>query len=141
MLRYFTYSRKSSEDKERQILSIDAQQSELRQIAQASELRVIDNFEESRSAKESGRTEFNEMLRRIERGEADAILTWKLDRLARNFEDGGKIIGLLQRGVIREIRTFEKTYLPSDNVLLIAVEFGMANQYVRDLSLKLTRML
>ena len=79
------------------------------------------------------------MLRRIEAGEANGILTWKLDRLARNFDDGGKIIGLLQRGVIREIRTFEKTYLPSDNVLMIAVELGMANQYVRDLSMNIRR--
>src|SRR6185436_15283652 len=94
---------------------------------------------ESRSAKEPGREVFNEMLRRIEAGEANAILTWKLDRLARNFDDGGRIIGMLQRGVIQEIRTFEKTYLPSDNVLLIAVELGMANQYVRDLSLNIRR--
>ena len=70
---------------------------------------------------------------------ANAILSWKLDRLARNFDDGGKIIGLLQRGVIQEIRTFEKTYLPADNVLSIAVEFGMANQYVRDLSVNIRR--
>jgi DNA invertase Pin-like site-specific DNA recombinase len=79
------------------------------------------------------------MLRRIEQGEANGILAWKLDRLARNFDDGGKIIGLLQRGVIQEIRTFEKTYLPNDNVLMIAVEFGMANQYVRDLSVNIRR--
>lgn len=76
-------------------------------------------FTESRSAKEPGREVFNDMLRRIERGEANAILTWKLDRLARNFDDGGKTIGLLQRGVIQEIRTFEKSYLPADNVLMI----------------------
>jgi hypothetical protein len=43
--------------------------------------------------KEPGRTIFNDMLSRIERGEANAILSWKLDRLARNFDDGGKIIG------------------------------------------------
>ena len=79
------------------------------------------------------------MLSRIEQGEANAILTWKLDRLARNFDDGGKIIGLLQRGVIQEIRTFEKSYLPTDNVLMIAVELGMANQYVRDLSVNIQR--
>ncbi len=139
MLQYFTYSRKSSEDKDRQILSIDAQQSELRSIALSNGLHVVRNFEESKSAKAPGRAQFNEMLRRIELGEADAIISWKLDRLARNFEDGGKIIGLLQRGVIREIRTFERTYLPSDNVLMIAVEFGMANQYVRDLSVNIRR--
>jgi len=139
MLKYFIYGRKSSEDEDRQILSIDAQLSELNTIALQNGFSIIATFTESKSAKEPGREVFNEMLRRIERGEANAILSWKLDRLARNFDDGGKIIGLLQRGVIQEIRTFEKTYLPTDNVLMIAVELGMANQYVRDLSTNIRR--
>ena len=139
MLKYFIYGRKSSEDEDRQILSIDAQLSELNAIAQQNGISVVATFTESKSAKGPGREVFNEMLRRIESGEANAILSWKLDRLARNFDDGGKIIGLLQRGVIQEIRTFEKTYLPTDNVLMIAVELGMANQYVRDLSTNIRR--
>ena len=139
MLKYFIYCRKSSEDDDRQMLSISAQLSELGAICETGHLSIVETFTESKSAKEPGREVFNEMLRRIEAGEANAILTWKLDRLARNFDDGGRIIGMLQRGVIQEIRTFEKTYLPTDNVLLIAVELGMANQYVRDLSLNIRR--
>jgi site-specific DNA recombinase len=135
--KFFIYCRKSSEDENRQMLSIDAQLSQMELNAQREGLTVVSTFTESRSAKEAGREVFNDMLRRIEHGEADAILTWKLDRLARNFDDGGKIIGMLQRGVIKEIRTFEKSYLPSDNVLTIAVELGMANQYVRDLSVNI----
>jgi site-specific DNA recombinase len=138
-MKHFIYSRKSSEDDDRQALSIVAQLSELNSIAAANNLSVLQTFTESKSAKEPGREIFNEMLRRIEGGEANAILSWKLDRLARNFDDGGRIIGMLQRGVIKEIRTFEKTYLPGDNVLMIAMEFGMANQYVRDLSINIRR--
>jgi site-specific DNA recombinase len=139
MRKYFIYCRKSTEDEDRQILSIDAQLSELNTIALQNGMSVVATFTESKSAKGPGREVFNEMIRRIERGDANAILSWKLDRLARNFDDGGKIIGLLQRGVIHEIRTFEKSYLPSDNVLMIAVELGMANQYVRDLSMNIQR--
>ena len=139
MLKYFIYARKSSEDEDRQILSIEAQLSELTGIVEREALTVAGTFTESKSAKESGRAVWNDMLRRIESGEANAILSWKLDRLARNFDDGGKIISMLQRGVIQEIRTFERTYLPSDNVLMIAVELGMANQYVRDLSVNIRR--
>src|ERR1022692_889538 len=138
-MKHFIYSRKSSEDDDRQALSIVAQLSELGTMARAQQLSIVDTFTESKSAKEPGREIFNDMLRRIEGGEANAILTWKLDRLARNFDDGGRIIGMLQRGVIQEIRTFEKTYLPTDNVLMIAVELGMANQYVRDLSVNIRR--
>src|SRR5580692_10312730 len=139
MQKYFLYCRKSTEDEDRQILSIDAQISELNAIALRHGLAVLSTLTECKSAKGPGRPVFNDMIRRIEAGEANGILTWKLDRLARNFDDGGRIIGLLQRGVIREIRTFEKTYLPSDNVLMIAVELGMANQYVRDLSTNIRR--
>jgi len=138
-MKHFIYSRKSSEDDDRQALSIVAQLSELNAIAATNNLSVLQTFTESKSAKEPGREIFNEMLRRIEAGEANSILTWKLDRLARNFDDGGRIIGMLQRGVIKEIRTFEKTYLPTDNVLMIAVELGMANQYVRDLAVNIRR--
>jgi site-specific DNA recombinase len=139
MPKYFIYCRKSTEDKDRQILSIDAQLFELQAMAAQQGLTIVGLFKETKSAKETGRPIFNEMMNRMERGEANAILAWKLDRLARNFDDGGKIIGLLQRETIQEIRTFEKTYLPSDNVLMIAVEMGMANQYVRDLSVNVRR--
>ncbi len=139
MLKHVIYCRKSTESEERQMLSIDAQYSELNELAQAQGLSVSGRFHESKSAKEPGREVLNDMLRRIERGEANAILCWKLDRLARNFDEGGRIIGMLQRGVIREIRTCERTYLPSDNVMMIALEFGMANQYSRDLSTNIRR--
>src|ERR1700726_3414282 len=138
-MKHFIYSRKSSEDDDRQALSIVAQLSELNTIARTHALTIVETFTESKSAKEPGREVFNDMLRRIEEGEGNAILTWKLDRLARNFDDGGRIIGMLQRGGIQEIRTFEKTLLPSDNVLMIAMELGMANQYVRDLSMNIRR--
>ncbi len=73
------------------------------------------------------------------KGKVDGIICWKLDRLARNFIDGGKIIDLLQKSVIKEIRTFEGIHLPTDNVLMIAMHFGMANQYIRDLSTNVKR--
>jgi site-specific DNA recombinase len=137
--KYFIYCRKSSEDEDRQILSIDAQITELKAIALREGLSIVGTFTESKSAREPGREIFNDVVRRIEKGEANALLSWKLDRLARNFDDGGRIIGLLQRGVITSIRTFERTYLPADNVLMIAMELGMANQYVRDLSVNIQR--
>lgn len=66
-------------------------------------------------------------------------MVWKLDRLARNPVDNGQISWLLQQGVISEIKTPFGSYFPHDNVLMAAVEFGMANQYVRDLSQNVKR--
>ncbi|MES2006953.1 MAG: recombinase family protein [Patescibacteria group bacterium] len=134
-MKYFIYCRKSSTDNEdKQILSLDSQESELLQLADANSLDVVEVLRESKSAKAEGRPVFNEMIRQIRKGKAQGIICWKLDRLARNFIDGGQIIDLLQRGTIKEIRTHEAIHLPSDNVLLLAVNLGMANQYIRDLS-------
>ncbi len=137
---YFSYARKSSDAEDKQIASIEDQEEEIARLARREGLRVHkDTFSEARTAKAPGRRVFNEMLDRIERGETGRILCWKLDRLARNFIDGGKIIDMLQRGVIKEIRTHDRVYLPTDNVLMMAVEFGMANQYIRDLSVNVKR--
>jgi len=46
---------------------------------------------------------------------------------------------MLQQNIIKHIQTFERDYNPTDNVLLMQVEFGMANQYVKDLSLDIKR--
>ena len=133
-MKYLIYCRKSTDTEDKQVLSLDSQENELRQLAESKGLEVLQVLRESKSAKAEGRPVFNEVLRLIQKGKAQGIICWKLDRLARNFIDGGRVIDLLQRGTIREIHTHEALHLPSDNVLLLAVNLGMANQYIRDLS-------
>src|SRR5687767_10677283 len=93
--KFFIYVRKSSEDIKRQVLSIEAQKYELRNLALQQGLQIVDEFEESRTAKVPGRAVFNSMMARIAKGEADGILCWKLDRLARNLVDAGQLINQL----------------------------------------------
>lgn len=133
-IKYFLYARKSTESEDRQVASIDSQIDELQRIAQREQLSIVEILSESQSAKAPGRPVFNQMLQRITRGEACGILCWKLDRLARNPVDGGNVSWLLQQGGIQHIRTYERSYYPTDNVLLMSVELGMANQFIRDLS-------
>ena len=139
MLKYILYSRKSTDTEDKQVLSLDSQEAELKKLAQSLDLEVVETLRESRSAKEPGRPIFNDMIKMISSGKADAILCWKIDRLTRNPVDGGQIQWLLQNGNIQCIRTFEKNFLPSDNVLLMSIEQAMANQYIRDLSVNVKR--
>jgi len=133
-IKYLLYARKSSESEDRQVASIDSQIDELTKLAQRDNLEVIDILAESQSAKAPGRPVFSNLITRIHNSEAQGILCWKLDRLARNPVDGGNINWMLQQGMIRHIKTHERSYYPTDNVLMMSVEFGMANQFIRDLS-------
>jgi DNA invertase Pin-like site-specific DNA recombinase len=138
-LRYLLYARKSSESEDRQMASIPDQIKEVSRIAKELGLHIIDTISESKSAKAPGRSGFEEMLSRIRKGEADAIICWKLNRLARNPVDGGQISWMLQQDIIKHIQCYGRDYKPSDNVLMMQVEFGMANQYVKDLSVDVKR--
>ena len=120
-------------------VTVDLSLSEMHRIAKELQLEVVDVISESKSAKAPGRIAFQGMLERIKLGEANGILCWKLNRLARNPIDGGEISWLLQRSIIKSIQCYGKEYRPEDNVLMMAVELGMANQYVNDLSVDVKR--
>jgi len=141
MLNYFLYARKSTDVEDKQVRSIEDQLAVLHTLAKEQGLHITGEFIEKQSAKVPGRPIFNEMLSRIEKGEAQGIVCWKLDRLARNPVDGGQISWLLQRGIIQTIQTHDRRYHSTDNVLMMSVEFGMANQYIRDLSNNVKRAL
>lgn len=133
------YCRKSSEDTGRQIRSLEDQERDLQLLCNKLGITPIQVFKESKTGTKVGRPLFAEMMKLIKQGKADTILCWKLDRLARNFADGGNLIHLLQNEEILQIITPEKIYLPTENVMVLAVEFGMANQYSRDLSTNVKR--
>jgi len=139
-LKYFLYCRKSTEDEDRQVLSLSSQIDEMKKMAHRLNLKIVgEPLYESKSAKAPGREVFNDVLDRIAKGEAQGILCWKMDRLARNPVDAGRISWMLQKGIIKHIKTAERDYFPEDNVLLASLEFGMANQYIRDLSTNVKR--
>jgi site-specific DNA recombinase len=79
------------------------------------------------------------MMNMIESGKADSIVCWKLDRLARNMTEGGKIIDLLSSGKIKAIITHDKVFYPWDNVIVMSVEFSQGKQFVKDLSINVKR--
>ncbi len=138
-MRYFLYARKSTDVEDKQVLSIEAQLAELRALARKNNLEITEEFVEKRSAKMPGRPVFGDMMSRIQRGEAQGIICWKIDRLARNPVDGGQVQWLLQQDVIKHIQTHDRSHYPNDNVLMMSVELGMANEYVRQLAANTAR--
>jgi site-specific DNA recombinase len=138
--RYFSYCRKSSEDEDHQILSIESQKTELTRYAEREHLHIVGLKEEARSARSPGRPIFNDMLKQIERGKADGILAWHPDRLARNALDGGQIIQLLDTGKLNSLRfptyTFENT---PQGKFMLAIMFGQSKYYVDSLSENIRR--
>ncbi len=138
-MKYIIYCRKSTEGEDRQVLSLDAQERELHELAFKYGLKVVGAYRESRSALHTGRPVLAQVIKEIKSGRADAILCWKLDRLSRNFKDSGEIIHYLQTSVIKEIRTHEATHIPSDSVYQILFTLGQANQSSRDLSVNVKR--
>src|SRR5690606_4727920 len=132
--RYILYARKSTTSEDRQVASIESQIEVMTEVAREHDLEVAEVLSEAGSGFKIGRPAFNTMIEKIESGEADGIIVWKLSRLSRNPDDAGKIMGLLQRGEIKHIRTVDRNWYPEDNVMMMYVEFGMTNQFSRDLS-------
>ncbi len=133
--RYFTYVRKSTDTEEKQVLSIESQLEELRVFAAREKLEVVSEFVEARTAKIPGRPIFNDLISRIERGEATGILAWHPDRLARNSVDGGRIIYLIDTSRLQSLKfpTFWFECTPQ-GLFMLNIAFGQSKYFSDNLS-------
>ena len=135
MIKYIAYCRKSTDEPDRQILSIEAQVAELEEFAAKENLKIVSFITESKTAKEPGRQKFAEVLEKIENGGAAGIISWHPDRLARNSVDGGKIIYLLDTGKLLDLKFpsfwFENT---PQGKFMLGMAFNQSKYYVDNLS-------
>ena len=103
-MRYIAYCRKSTDEKTKQVLSIDSQIEELLQFSKRENLNIVDYITEAKTAKTPGRQQFNKVINLIEAEKIDGIVSWHPDRLARNSIDGGRIIYLLDTGKLKDLK-------------------------------------
>ena len=135
MNKYIAYCRKSRDEADKQILSIEAQIAELKEFAKREHLEIVEFVEEAKTAKIPGREQFAKVLKKIEQGHANGIVAWHPDRLARNSMDGGKIIYLLDTGKLLDLKFptswFENT---PQGKFMLSIAFGQSKYYVDNLS-------
>ena len=125
------YARKSTEEDDQQIMSIEAQLFELREFAERERIEIVKEFTEAKSAKKPGRDGFAKMLSVIETSKKPlGILAWHPDRLARNSMDGGKIIYLVDTGAITSLRFPQFWFEPTpQGKFMLQVAFGQSKYF------------
>lgn len=134
------YARKSDEDRNNQVRSIEDQKKELLEIIARENLPMPIVLEEEKSAKLAhNRPEFDKMIALLRKGKANAILVWSVNRLARNMTEGGMLQDMLSLGQVREIRTPHQTFQPGDNILPFILEVAQAAQYSLTLAVDVKR--
>jgi len=72
--KYYLCARKSTDDEDKQILSIESQLNELREYGKRENLFIMEEFIETKTAKKPGRPIFDFMVKQIEAGVCDGIL-------------------------------------------------------------------
>lgn len=116
--KYVAYVRKSTEEAERQVMSIEAQIDQIKRQFPGLDITFIKdeegNIGESMSAmKPNRRPLFLKMMSDIEDGKYHGIIAWHPDRLSRNAPEAARIVWDVQQGYIKDLRfcnfTFEST--------------------------------
>ena len=102
-IKYFVYVRKSTEGDERQALSIDSQKDKVLEFF--SSLDVVEVLEEKHSAfTPYERPVFENMIKRIRKGEAQGVIAWHPDRLCRNEIDASTLSYMVRTGIIKDLK-------------------------------------
>jgi len=124
-IRWCLYARKSSEQDERQALSIEQQIKEMELLADHWGIKITEIRKESHSSKESGtRPIYNRLIKDIQLGYFNGIVTWAPDRLSRNAGDLGILVDLMDQGKLIEIRTHGQTFTNSPNEKFLLMILG-----------------
>lgn len=135
-LKFIIYTRKSTDNIDNHIPSLDAQLEFAKETAKQNNYKVVKTFRESASASRvHNRPMFDEMIKMIEDGKANAILCWHTNCLAYTPLESGIIQQLLFDRKIAVVCTNErKIRHPEDYILLPSIAMKMAAEYSRNLS-------
>ena len=134
-LRYAVYMRKSTEEAERQVLSLASQEDQVK--VRFADLEIVTWYKESKSAFDPGkRPEFEKMLERIDAGEIDGIIAWHPDRLSRNEVDASAITYRIRQMKIKDLKfasgfNFDQT---PESMMMLQMTMSQSQYYSAKLS-------
>lgn len=134
---YVIYARKSTEDDQRQVQSVEDQIDHCRKYAEQNGLEVVAVVREEKSAKIAGkRLKFQEMLDTIASGTFyNSILAWHPDRLSRNMKESGEILDMLDNDVISDLKFSSYTFNnDTAGKMTLSILFAMAKEFSDKLS-------
>src|SRR5574343_1429305 len=124
-IKYCLYARKSTEQEDKQALSIESQVREMQALAEREKLNVVEIKREAHSSKEVGqRPVYNELIQEIRQGKFTGILTWAPDRLSRNAGDLGAVVDLMDQKLLLEIRTYGQKFTNNPNEKFLLMILG-----------------
>ena len=132
--RYYAYLRKSSEDQEKQVLSIESQKDEIKRSFP--DLKILDYLEEEKSAfTPHNRPVFAWILEQIKNGKADGIVGWHPDRLSRNEKDAADVTYLVRTNVIKDLKFVSYSFQNSpEGIMLLQLTMSQSQYFSSKLS-------
>lgn len=135
MTKVVIYARVSSKEQEKEGYSIPAQLELLRKYALKNNYTIVKEFEDVETAKSSGRTYFNEMIKMLKNSkDTNTILVEKTDRLYRNLPDYVLLDGMhLDLHFVKEGVVLNDNSHSSEKFMHL-IKVGMAKQYVDNLA-------
>ncbi len=142
--RFVIYLRKSTDDEQKQVRSLDDQRDECIKLARdvlKIEVREEDIFEESASAKISGNREiFDYILQGFRTGKYHGLIAWSPDRISRNMKEAGEVIEMIDREYIQTLSfcTYQFENTPNGKMML-GILFATSKQYSDKLGVDVKR--
>ncbi len=142
--RYVIYLRKSTDDEDKQVRSLDDQRDECIRLARdvlKVTVREEDIFEESASAKVSGnRPIFDDILQGFRTGKYHGLIAWSPDRISRNMKEAGEVIEMIDREYIQTLSfcTYQFENSPNGKMML-GILFATSKQYSDKLGVDVKR--
>ena len=133
-LRYIGYIRKSTEDAEKQVLSLQAQKEKI--LERFKDIEIIDILEESKSAFEPDkRPVFKQILSMLDKGEVAGIVAWHPDRLSRNEVDASAITWRLRQGKVKDLKFANFTFDNSpEGIMMLQMTMSQSQYFSAKLS-------